>query len=128
MLKRCNNCNTVQSEELETCFVCRGRIFSAPFSYDDNEPVDEFALWVENYQPIPNPRGTGEPDDIFFDTSHPDVDFVCSQPPNTIWTEINPNDGEDTCIISGYRLINRLGYYITKIPWTSKGDVVHLNE
>lgn len=51
-----------------------------------------------------------------FETFGPELDFVKTQPENTIWTLLDDDDGNPV-IIQGFHFVNRIGYYITKIPW-----------
>jgi hypothetical protein len=72
--------------------------------------------WEEKYLPIKNPNNDWGGDYSSFETYSPDVTFVSEQPDNTIWTEMDGEDG--VYIVSGYHLVNRIQYYITQKPWT----------
>lgn len=82
-----------------------------------NLTMDE---WVDTYKPIKNPNNDWGGDYSSFETYSPDVTFVSAQPDNTIWTEIDGDEG--VYIVSGYHLVNRIQYYITEKPWVE--DVV----
>lgn len=70
--------------------------------------------WEETYKPI---------NDTMFDF----VDEVIevSQSPYHIWTVVDNNPNSVYLdVIPGYRLFNRLGFYVTEIPWEDKDMVV----
>lgn len=47
-----------------------------------------------------------------------DVKFVAKQDPNHVWTWTDICDGEGTeQIISGLRRVNRVGYFVSEIPF-----------
>ncbi len=67
--------------------------------------------WVEKYKPILDEGG--EPK--MFETYGAEVEFVKSQPSNKIWTLEDAGDGP--FIMSGWHFVNRIGYYISEIPF-----------
>ena len=73
-------------------------------------PYDE---WFDTYKPIINSI-TGD-EQYQFETYGDELAFVLAQPDNTIWTEMDGNEG--VSIVSGYHLVNRIQYYVTKKPW-----------
>ena len=68
--------------------------------------------WEAKYKPISN-HITGEC--CSFETYGDELDFVMSQKPEHIWTEIDGDNG--VYIVDGYHYVNRIQYYITEIPW-----------
>jgi len=50
-----------------------------------------------------------------FETYGEELEFVRQQDPNTIWTFVDGDDG-DQYVINGYHLVNRIGYLISKAP------------
>ena len=76
--------------------------------------------FVKEYQPILNhldPGASfdwGEGHGTLFETYGDELSFVRSQAPETIWTLLSV-DGCDT-IVSGYHFVNRLGYFICRVP------------
>jgi len=77
--------------------------------------------FFEHYKPIQNHLVADAPESgCMFETYGPELDFVQSQNPKTIWTLI---DGENDNIvyIAGFHLVNRIGYLITEVPWET-GD------
>lgn len=80
--------------------------------------------WAEKYKPIKN-HFSKDPDELMFETYGEEVDYVKSVEPNRIWTYL---DGDLCSIISaGWHYVNRLGYYITEVPWTNEDDYVLLS-
>ena len=81
-----------------------------------------FDEWLETYKPIANhldsnasfqdESGQG----IMFETYGDEVDFVKSMNPNKIWMYGSGDDG-GTYIWSGWGFVNRLGYFITDVPF-----------
>jgi hypothetical protein len=71
--------------------------------------------WSDTFKPIPN-HITGDCDtSCSFETYGDELAFVLAQPDNTIWTEMDGDEG--VSIVSGYHLVNRIQYYITTKPW-----------
>jgi hypothetical protein len=77
-------------------------------------PYDE---WWETYKPIKNEHSIDSDYSgiTAFETYGEELEFVRSQPENTIWTEMDGDQG--VSIVSGYHLINRIQYYITEVPY-----------
>ena len=57
----------------------------------------------------------GEGRGCLFETYGDELDFVRGQNPRTIWTHIDSDDG-NTCVVSGFRLVNRIGYLVSSLP------------
>ena len=66
----------------------------------------------------PNGDGPGS----LFETYGEELAFVRSQNPQTIWTLVNGDDGNQH-ILSGYHLVNRIGYLISTIPFPDGADI-----
>ena len=49
-----------------------------------------------------------------YETYGEELDYVCSQPRNRIWTLLDGDGG--LSIVSGFWRINRLGYFISTVP------------
>lgn len=72
--------------------------------------------WEEfetNYRPIKNPFSADG--SRMFETYGEEVEFVRKAPANTIWTYSQVDYGFVTT--EGYHFVNRLGYYVTEVPW-----------
>jgi hypothetical protein len=73
-----------------------------------------YQSWVDTFKPITNSfRVHGE--DLHFETYGEEVEFVKTQDPKHIWTEVDGDSG--TYIVSGWHFVNRISYYITTNPW-----------
>jgi hypothetical protein len=80
--------------------------------------------WYEKYKPVSNHL---DPDaswhngeyGIMFETYGEELDYVISQiDKNTVWTYIDNNEG-GLSVVAGYHIVNRIGYFITEVPWES---------
>ena len=75
--------------------------------------------WAEKFKPINN-HFSNDPEQLMFETYGDEVEFVKAQLPNHIWTWV---DGDmSSLLVAGYHYVNRIGYYITQIPWDSEWD------
>ena len=79
--------------------------------------------WEEKYKPIQNKFR--DHDERMFETYGEEVEFVQSQDPRYVWTNVQ-GDMSDL-IVAGYAYVNRLCYYITEVPWESDDDYVLLS-
>ena len=81
--------------------------------------------WVKRYKPIknhitkyPDPNAEFEP----FETYGEEWEFVKSQDPKYVWTEI---DGDmSTLLIAGIGWVNRMTYYVCEVPWETGDEQV----
>lgn len=96
----------------------------------DDPPLyvpDAFDLWYDKYKPIKNPVQPNAPfEGEMFETYGPELNFVEATPPNRVWTLVTGDDGSDI-ITAGFHFVNRLGYFITEIPWTDETESVTLD-
>lgn len=58
----------------------------------------------------------GDGPGCLFETYGAELDFVRSQNPLTIWTLVDGDDNSQY-VISGYHLVNRIGYLISTVPF-----------
>jgi hypothetical protein len=86
--------------------------------------IQGWQKWEEKFKPIHN-HMVADPDQQMFETYGEEVDFVCAQDNNKVWTWIQ-GDMSDL-IVAGYHYVNRLGYYITEVPWENEDDYVLLS-
>jgi hypothetical protein len=56
-----------------------------------------------------------------FETYGEEYEFVKAQDPNRIWTYIDGDNG-GTYIIDGKAIINRIGYFVTTVPYNESKD------
>jgi hypothetical protein len=68
----------------------------------------------EQFKPIKNTISKYS-DNFMFETYGEELEFVQKQNPNHIWTESQIDYGFVTS--EGYHFVNRMGYYITEVPW-----------
>lgn len=87
-----------------------------------------FDKFVKKYEPLKN---SINPDDSYggysFETYDEELEHVQRFPNKHIWTLVNTEDELDF-IISGFHLVNRSKYFITKKPWKPENIQVNLNE
>ena len=83
--------------------------------------------WFDTFKPIPNhidDNASFQTEDgvgYMFETYDDELRFVQSQEPNRIWTYC---DGDDngTYIFQGMRIVNRIGYFVTAVPFDGSKD------
>jgi hypothetical protein len=81
-----------------------------------NEQEQAVDNWEYHYCPVTNHiSGDMGWNGFIFETYGEDLEFVRAQPPQNIWTWVDTDDG--TAIMSGYHLVNRIGYFVTGLPW-----------
>lgn len=73
--------------------------------------------WFETYKPIKNHIDTyASFDGHMFETYGDEVEFVKAQDENRIWMYGDGDDG-GSYIWSGWGFVNRIGYFITEVPF-----------
>lgn len=80
--------------------------------------------WETKFKPIKN-HFRNDPDETMFETYGEEVDFVVKADNKYVWTYLQ-GDMSDL-IVAGYHYVNRLGYYISSIPWENEDDYVLLS-
>jgi hypothetical protein len=91
-------------------------------------PYTEYQGWSEwenKFKPIKNHFRDSQHEEIAFETYGEEWEFVKSQDPKYVWTNIQ-GDMSDL-IVAGFAFVNRLQYYITEIPWDNEDDYVLLS-
>lgn len=82
-----------------------------------SDSIISYEEWEDKYKPI---------NDTMFDTVDEVIEI--SQSPYHIWTVVDNNPNSVYLdVLPGYRLFNRLGFYVTEIPWKD-GDMVVSND
>jgi hypothetical protein len=82
--------------------------------------------WFNTFKPLPN---LIDPDASFsdgeqgymFETYGKELDFVKAQDPDRIWTYCD-GDNDGTYIFQGMRIVNRIGYFVTTVPFDGSKD------
>lgn len=77
----------------------------------------KYEEWLENYKPIQNTLVKGAPyDGLMFETFGKEAEFLQTQQAKNIWTLID-TEGNKEVILAGVWRFNRLGYFVTEVPW-----------
>ena len=83
----------------------------------DNFIEMDFDEWCETYKPITNHIDTNASfDGAMFETYGDEVEFVKAQDENRIWMYGDGDDG-GSYLWSGWGFVNRIGYFITEVPF-----------
>jgi hypothetical protein len=83
--------------------------------------------WFEQFKPIPNHIDenasfqTDEGVGYMFETYGEELEFIEQQPSNTVWT-YGDGDSGNSYIWSGQKIINRIGYFVTTVPFDESKD------
>jgi hypothetical protein len=80
--------------------------------------------WEDKFKPIHN-HFSNDPDQQMFETYGEEVEYVTKADNKYVWTWIQ-GDMSDL-IVAGYHYVNRLGYYITEVPWDDEYDYALLS-
>ena len=73
--------------------------------------------WFNTYKPIKNHIDTHASfNGTMFETYGEEVEFVKSQNPNCVWMYGDGDDG-GTYLWSGWGFVNRIGYFVTEVPF-----------
>lgn len=82
-----------------------------------------FEEWEATYKPIQNNIDEHSSfDGLMFETYGEEVEFVKAQDQNRIWMYGDGDDG-GSYIWSGWGFVNRLGYFITEVPFPDNTDI-----
>jgi hypothetical protein len=65
----------------------------------------------------------GDGPGCLFATYGEELEFVRSQDPRSIWTLVDGGDDDNQYVISGYHLVNRIGYLISTVPFPEDADI-----
>ena len=65
----------------------------------------------------------GDEPGCLFETYGEELDFVRAHDPRTIWTLVDGADDDNQYVLSGYHLVNRIGYLISTIPFPEDTDI-----
>ncbi len=89
----------------------------------DNFIEMDFDEWVETYKPITNHIDTNASfDGLMFETYGDEVEFVKAQDENRIWMYGDGDDG-GSYLWSGWGFVNRIGYFITEVPFPANTTI-----
>jgi hypothetical protein len=93
-----------------------------------------FEDWCKEYLPVSNhidPEGSsfsgwneGEEDGIMFETYGKELEHILFQmlsgDADTVWTYVDGDKG--TYVVKGMQFVNRIGYFITRLPANHETD------
>lgn len=86
----------------------------------------QYDLWFDTFEPQKNHLDENASyDGYMFETFGKELEYVLSvsrETPNRVWTLVDADNGK-LYICSGYHLVNRMGYFITKKPLDEKNPV-----
>lgn len=83
--------------------------------------------WEATYKPIANlldenPAWANENGEgIFFETYGDQEKFVCAIDYHYVWTFVDGDNG-GTYIVNGRSFVNRIGYFVTQVPWKDEDN------
>ena len=82
--------------------------------------------WFDKFKPIPNhiddnASFSDGDNGYMFETYGAELDFVKSHQSNRIWTYCD-GDNSGTYIFQGMRIVNRIGYFVTAVPFDGSKD------
>ena len=83
----------------------------------------EFEDFIEHYKPVQNNLSphAGYNGCLFADSGD-ELEYIRDVRPEYIWTLVEGDYG-NMCIIPGYHLINRFGYFQSSVKWDDKAPV-----
>lgn len=86
--------------------------------------IQGWNAWAEKYKPKSN-HLSKYPDEMMYETYGEEVEYIQSRDNHYVWTLVSG----DMCdlIVAGYAYVNRLGYYVTEMPWTDEMTTVLLS-
>lgn len=89
------------------------------------QTIQDTTFWA--YQPKPNHLDPESEiwDGCMFETYGPELDFVKQQPNRHIWTLVEADDS-GWYILTGFHLVNRVGYFVTEKPWPEQMITIQL--
>jgi hypothetical protein len=76
--------------------------------------------WMAKFKPVKNLLATDDSfDGCLFDTSPEELKLVREANPKCVWTLLDWEDGR--VITNGCQYVNRMGYFISEVPFDSEG-------
>lgn len=91
---------------------------------DNSTEYQGWGAWAKKFKPIKN-KFSNDPDYEMFETYGEEFEFVKGQDFTHVWTWV---DGDmSSLLVPGIAYVNRLGYYVTEVPWENDMDSVLLS-
>lgn len=63
-------------------------------------------------------------DGYMYEPFNKEFEYIRNQSKDKVWTIID--DGDDLYLISGFHIINSVGYIVTKMPYKTKNEIYKL--
>ena len=79
-----------------------------------NELSLTWSEFVNQFRPERN-KSSKDPDQQMYETYGEEGEWVARFDPHYVWTYLQTDEGSVT--VEGYHYVNRLGYFITEVPW-----------
>ena len=99
-----------------------------PIMLEDESPTHTeyqgWDEWAEKFKPIKNHLDS-DPDQLLFEIYGEEIEFVRNYDPRYVWTNLQGDMSDLIC--AGYHYVNRIGYYITEVPWDDDMDYALLS-
>lgn len=89
-----------------------------PMTYDE---------WAAQFRPIQNPNQDHGFDGTLFETYGADLEAVQAADSTNIWTLYDGDDNHNI-IMAGMHVVNRVGYFITELPYDDPMEEVNLGQ
>jgi len=86
-------------------------------------PPANFDEWAATYNPLMNDVCPHAPfDGLMFETFGDELKTVLAASPGCVWTLVQGDD-DTVAVVSGFHVVNRLGYFLTEFHWTGSEAV-----
>lgn len=83
----------------------------------------QYEDWIDKYQPLEDEWCRPKDMDPHCHDTIPFDEFKKLVKERKVWTLVSTNDGDDTVVLSGYRRVNRLEYYVCEIAYKPNEDI-----
>ena len=80
-----------------------------------------WSAWADKYKPKSN-HLSKYPNETMYETYDEEYEYIKTVDPRYVWTSVTG----DMCdlIVAGRAYVNRMGYYVTEVPWEDENDYV----
>jgi hypothetical protein len=90
--------------------------------------IISYEKFVDDFEPYTNTMSDDRGyNNTMYETFSPEIDHVKAQNPEYIWTLID-GENNNSWIIPGFHIVDRIGYFICQIAWTNEDIIVNDNE
>lgn len=80
--------------------------------------IADMDQWMDLYEPVK--VHDDERETVMFETYGDDLAKIKATPVHNVWTWVDTDDG--SVIIEGYHVVDRIGYFVTRVPWVDGLD------